>query len=62
MVIAMAGQESYVVLLMLEDVDGGGRIAPGRNGVDSSYWLVAFELLQSGAANHGNMDGSYIAL
>jgi hypothetical protein len=56
---AVAGEEGDVGAVVGEDVDGRGRRAPGRDGVEHGDGLVALELAQAGAADDGDVDGLY---
>lgn len=53
---AMAGQEGDGDAVMLEDANGGGGVAPGREGVDRCDRSVALDLGEAGTANNGDVD------
>ncbi len=55
---AVAGEEGNGDVVVLQDVDRRGRVAPGSEGVNCCDWDVAFELLQAGAADYCNVDKS----
>lgn len=54
----MAGQEGDGDAGVLEDEDGGRRLAPGGVGVHLGDRGVAIDLVEAGTANDGDMDGT----
>ena len=59
MVSAMAGQERDADIVVLEDVDWCGWVAPGRLGIDDGNGDVASKALQTGATDHSDQDRSW---
>ena len=55
----MTGQKGDGDTVMLEDCNGCRGVAPRRGGVDYCDWLVAVELLQTGAADYGYVNWSW---
>lgn len=53
---AVAGEEGDSGVLVGEDRDGGRRGAPGSGDVQGGDWGVAFELLETGSADDGDVN------
>lgn len=53
---AMAGEEGDGSILVREDRDGGGWGAPGSGDIQGGDGGVAFELLEAGSADDGDVD------
>lgn len=54
---AMTGEEGYGGVVVREDLDGRGRLAPGGDWVDGADVLEAGHLGEAGTAYHGDVDG-----
>lgn len=57
MVCAVTRQEGDRNVVVLEDVDGRGGVAPGRERIDGRNGDVAGEGLQAGTADYSYVDG-----
>lgn len=53
----MAGEEGNRCVVVREDVDGGGGVTPGGEGVDGCDGDETFEGLETGATDYGDVDG-----
>lgn len=58
-VLAVAREEGDGDAVVLEDLQGRGRVAPGRERVDGGDGGVAFDLREACAAYHGDVDRAW---
>lgn len=56
---SVAGQEGYGGVVVREDLDGRGRLAPGGDWVDGTDVLEAGHLGEACPAYHGDVDGPW---
>jgi len=59
MVSAVAREESNGGVIVLEDLDGCAGVAPWREGVYFCDRGEAWEFVEAGTADDGDVDGSY---
>lgn len=57
---AVAREEGDRGRSVAEDRDGGGGHSPRRGDVEGGDWGVAFELLEAGAADYGDVDFAWL--
>ncbi len=60
MVGAVTGEEGDGSVVVLEDVDGCGRVTPGSERVDSCNGDETVELLETGSTDDSDMDCIYM--
>lgn len=59
-VFAVAREEGDGDAIVLEDLQGGRGVAPWCEGVNRRDGVVAFDLGEAGAADHGDVDRSWM--